>query len=612
MNWTTERESLEVLQNAPSTNSNLKKKLAIINKFRNIPNESFPQILEDIKSENLCKFYTEIINSLLSNGKIHTHEDIHKIIRIIHLYSYDPMFLANITTVIKKRYSDSWANGAIFAEIYYFMNKQVNGALKTILKSGVEGCAQLILYLLCNFENLDVSYIKNKILASVNKDSERNIEILGAIYTRLGIGIQLKAPNNYVEVIKPIEGEFSYYKSDVEDEISLINPKKSIDISSGNLIMQYIHMGSKSMPADIPAHYPKKNRSQQSILGLIKQIPEETENFAFLNLISTNIDGNSDMINKVLKKKKHISAIPAIARIISKLTRGKKEVVSQLLLEDIELISHNDLLLISELYKFNTIKLIELLNLLNRYLNKRLVGKFCILFENAGRYMLINKESNKPARDLIDRLKGLSITGIDKLFVGDCLSKIHQNVQLKIDILDFLHWFFKKENFVLSDFFNTILLSRKFMMLCFLQPEIFESEDMIVRVIKCAEMEETMINIYTDTLHMILKQSKQRAFGIVGVLGHLLYECDMQKQIYILDFVYKMNIPMSMKQRIVIMLLDHVDRSLHGKYTEMILNTPMSYEIRAKFFNFCEKYNYNAEVESNEDSFEAAMKIMGG
>ena len=85
MEWNVERIHLSQTKSLLNRNSQLKKKISLVKKLKNLQNENLQPLLEDLSAENMEQFFSEIIDSILSL-KVTCLEDIKNIIRIISIY----------------------------------------------------------------------------------------------------------------------------------------------------------------------------------------------------------------------------------------------------------------------------------------------------------------------------------------------------------------------------------------------------------------------------------------------------------------------------------------------------------------------------------------------
>ena len=576
MDWARKRCSLTVLQSAPPCNSTLRKKLSIMNKMKNIVTENVDVLISEIKMENLTKFYVEIVNSLLNNTKIQTFEDIHKIVRIIYLYSYDPTFMSQLTLALRKRATDSWITSALFAEVYYMMNKQLNPIIRALVKGCRDGPLLLMQYLLECFEEIDTSYIRKRVM-SLKDETGENVAAFNAVCSLLSMDLRLEPPKTFIEVISAEEGEFAFYSPPVDTKCEAEERAKG-----------------------------EQDRTFKSLLNLIKSFDSNTDNEAYLDALGASLSGQNDLVNRLLKKRKNPALIPAIARVVYGLKKDRREVIAQFT-GDIPT-ETADLLLIGELYKFNCVKTSDIKNILLFFFDRGDIEKFCCLFGSVARFMLTQKESNQTGRLILDRLKNTSFNSIERIMIDDCLATIHRYTQSHMDLRMFLQWFFREPNFSCHGVFSVMARSRRFMVACLLQPELFESEGMAAKVIKQAGMVDTMLDLYLAALPIYAKRSKQQLFKIAGVLSLLVGEVSRARQQEMLDMVSSSKMERGLMCHILLLLARGCKPSLREAQALKMAKWRIAPEARATLFNFCEKYQIDAE--DGLDSFERCMLEM--
>ncbi|KAI5168379.1 hypothetical protein PAEPH01_0076 [Pancytospora epiphaga] len=571
MRWAEERKKLEVLSQLPSANSPFKKKLTIINRMKNITPESFPIIIQEIKSENLQKFSVEIVNSLLSHTKANTQEDVHNIVRILYLYSYDRTFITVFITAARKILPQSWINGALLAEAYFLMNGNLDGVMFELIKASEENAVYVINYIVCNFENIDITIIEKKTRELLENVTERNIEALAGICGVLGWNTHLEVEEDFVDVIKMEKDEFEFYRK---------TPAEAID-----------GVRSESSSCDL------------------RMIENNPQNMAVLGAIAAYVSGNQDLIGRVIKKAKNIALAPAVACIISQLSKGRSTAISQVFTADYDSIAHYELVLIGEMYKFSIIRSSDILNILSFYFKNRNVEKLCILLENVGRYMLVRRETNKSIREFINRLEGYPWREIDRLCVNNCLSRIYKVGSSEIDIMGFFRWAFSKNTFYTSNLFELIKSSKRLLYILFSLPELFGNEAFLIKLIRKVRMTEEMIDFYINSIEPMTRHSRLRGYYMVDTLALLLKEQDVTVQTRVLERTWSFDLSIDVRCSMILSLLDHCNVLLHGKYISILSWSSLSTESRNQLFNFCEKYNYEEfERENCEfDSFEKEM-----
>ncbi|KAI4292818.1 hypothetical protein PAPHI01_2092 [Pancytospora philotis] len=568
MDWPAERRTLEVLRAAPTANSSLRRKLAIINRLKSITADALPAIVSDIKSENLAKFYTEITNSLFANARAQSHEEIHNIVRVIYLYSYDPAFMAALTSGAKKVCAESWVHGALFAEIYFLINGRVDAIVRSLLKLYGESTPHLASYLLSSFEGLDTACIRRRIEELAGAATEKNLDVLNRIVERQGWDVKLRVKDDFVEVVRPVPGEFDFYRRDGEP------------------------------PAGGPAF----------VNGDVKRIEQERANTRFLDHVAAGVSGKPELIAKVLRKGRAAALAPAVARIVSGLTAGRKEVVSRVVAGDPEALHADDLRLVGELYKFGAVRLADLAALFSHYFKTKSVARLCVLTEGTCRMMLQQREANRYARDLLERLRQLGCAEVERIAISDCISSVLSQTAYKADVLGFLQWFFRGAVFSAGALFRRMAESRALMYVLFCRPELFESAAVLARVVRLAGMERELAALYTEMLGEFLAHSRHRGFRVVEALALLVADAPAGRQRMLIEQVWQKRLPLDTRFQIVLALLEHCDAAIHAHYVAFLAAQSVSTDCRHMLFNFCERHHYDVNLEA--DSFEQEMACL--
>lgn len=573
--WIEKRKSLRMLKSHATQSSSLKKKLGIINRLRNIGTEDFEVLLAELSDENMNRFHTEIVNSLLGNTRMNA-EEIHKVVEVVYLYSFDQCFMSYLVASLKKTYTESWAASCIFLEAFYLLKKKDLGtAAKYILKNLKEGRTSYVHYVLTSFE-IDCEIFKEFVAGEISNANEKNIENLRKIAEIMHIDHKISLKSDFIDLVKIADHEFDFYGTAAE-------PCSSSPALCG----------------------------EQFTPSMLKCIERRMSDVQFLDFIGQNIHDKPGLIEKLWKKRKNIRIIPSLARIFSKAMKSNSGMITSLL-SKLEALKPEDLILLSELYKFNIVKAPELFDMLEFYLSRRMIEKLCIVLETAGRFLLASKHTNKQTVDLMERLKGVNCMNVEKIHISNCLSRILSSGKSKLTIIDYLRWFFTSNAPRLLSSTNDPLLARmreskKFMLIVFMQPSLFGSTKLLADMIELVEMAEFMESFYLNAIPKIRNNSL--LFQVVEVLGHLAKGAAEQKKM--LYSIKNMNASDEIRLRSMLMLLDMFDQSLHHDVLGTITVWARSLrnrEVDALLFNFLEKYQY--PIEDSTDSLEREISCM--
>lgn len=580
--WKRKKASLKILKAHSTQSTNLKRKQTIINRLKSLSNENFILLLADLEHENLNKFHTEIVNNLLLNPLIQNPQikifknvflEIRKVVEIIYLFSFDNLFFSYLTTTLKKIYSQNWALSCIFIETFVLNTKikklqtsqSIESVTMTLIKHLKDNTIGLMLYTLESFD-IEHSFYLDPIQNEIKKANLDTIEALKKCTEILGISNDIKLDRQYISVIIPLEGEFDFYEESKVTDKSIL---------------------------------PKFSAS------LLKNIEKKNYDTQMLDYIGQNIFDRPDLISKLLKKKKKLDFIPSLARILSKCYKNKRNFIDSILENNN---TEADLILIAECSKFNIISPDELFNLLYNFLDQNQIDKLCTILYFAGRFILFKKETNLRAIELFEKIKSSSMDETSKIAATHCISVILNPKCSKLDILDFFRWFFNSTNFENSELFHEIIKnSKKFLLILFAQPDIFEDKTKLLKAITKSNMLTTMKNFYLDSIEKLQMQHKAFTLEYIHTLGLMIKKSEDQEKI--LNFILNLSIEESFKYKIAIIIADYFNSDVRLNFLPIFRErTGISREFERLFFNFCEKYHYDIHLE--EDSFERELQGM--
>lgn len=581
--WKTARSSLLVLTSYSSKISNLKKKQSILNRLKCVTSEKFPDFLNELAEENFKKFHTEIVNNILSNQFLlnpscknyeSTFADIHKITKIVYLFSFDQSFITCLSASIKKLNFSSWAVCCFLLEIYLLVSNSrknntvsIESVAKTVLKNLKENRCIFFLYLLEYFE-VDKTMLKDEFEKELKEVNENNLEILKKLSKIMGYNNDVVVKDTYVALIKPIDGEFDFY-----DETKSIENRQ---------------VDTKAFGAFNPS--------------LLKNIEKGEVDLALLDFISQNIYDRPDLVAKLVKKKKQYDFIPYIARVLAKVYKNKKQFVESLLAAtDTE----EDLVLIGECVKFLLVTYDEFFGLVNTLLAKDQIEKVCYLLQSCGRFILIQKESNSRAIALIENIKNSTMSEQNRLVFIHTLSLILNPGSSRLTIVEFFRYLFNTTNYRTSTIFSALKASKKLVLIIAAQPCIFDGGKKIAKFIELLTDKAEVVNFYIRSIPILYPSNKKLAHEYIDVLGHI--GKTQQEQSSILNRIFSLQIDKEWKMNNLITLLDKYGPIKHfDVYMKVKENRNISPEISRRLFNLSERHHLEEEP-SDIDSFDQEM-----
>lgn len=644
-------KNLKILSNYGNISSNLKKKLSLINRLKNINNEAFNALLKEMEQENFMKFQTEIVNNLLSNlisvdtTIYSTISKIHNIVEIVYLYSFDNSFINYLYNELKKTYLQNFAYSSFFLEIFWLVKKpnmyEAVAAIKKIFYALIKNNdkTMFILYLMlsfCCFYPNDEKYSCNKGVINKNNDemdkklrnnfsllnnelltgelhkifsdfikneikevNENDLEIFEQICALLKIDQKIVVKDETIKLIKIEPNEFLFYEN--------IKLEKDFKFYNLNLITDFI----ESFLKNIKKIFEQKENIFENFEKIYKF--EDKTDFeklcTVLDFVGFFIKNNSayfDMFLNKLKDFKKIEHISYLARILSKSQNNK----IRSYLDDPNNLYYNELVLISEMYKFRIIKSDEIFDLLNYYLTNNYFDKLKILFSNLGRFLLANKSTNKLSADFIDKMNNYKCNEFDKLGLKNCLLEVINPQSPKIGILDFFSWYFSNFDKVKKNeisLFEKMKKSKKLCILLFLRPSLFINTHKMVEFIVLFDMVEIMIKFYLNILPLI--ESKTNYYQFLEVLSYLSEKTTNSDKYIDLIIIKIMDLKVSteFKHRSILKVLESVSKKSFKTFCKNQIRTmneiefQSDMEIKSLLFNLYEKNNISIQNNQKKD-----------
>ena len=580
MQWASERMSLESMGVPPRENSPLKKKLSIVKRLKCITAEEFPQLFAEIKTENLKKFYSEIISGLMSPMRAQEYQDIYRIVAVLRFYSGDPSFLSLLTATIKKATPSGWAQCAIYAEVHFLIYNEVESVCTMLISLAGKEVLYFIDYMLESFIDLNCSIFENVVQKETKTLTDKNIGIIQSVCRKLGWSESPELPQNYKEVIKQEKDEFIFYTRAVSGAKTTSGTTRNISRSSNSVQL-----------ADL------------------KKLESKVGDVEFLDALGVGLAEAQGLIPKLLRKRKNRELIPSIARVLLHLKKERVELISRLTKTSPEYLSVPDVLMLCELCKFRFIRPSFLLALADTLLKKHLMESLSAIIEGAGRFLLVQRESNEGMRLLISQLTNAPLTDTETIIINDALSKLHNRSTTRLSLIDFFRWLFINFDPNNSPVFSHVSSSPRLLAILFSQPKLFPSSEFAAELIEKTEMSRKMLAFYMESIEEVLKYSRQTAFLIIDIMAALVLKASNLEQKQIIDTLHAKTIPKEIKHAMIIALLDRCDKSLHEKYVELIRSESPSLKTETLLFNFCFKHGCLPN-EPDVDSFDREIECM--
>lgn len=655
-------KNFKILKEHGVLNGNLKKKLSLVNKLKSIENENMSSLLIELEKENLSKFQSEMINNILLNLSACdiTVEKIHDIFEIIYLFSFDGSFINSVYGELKKIYLQSHAHSSLFIEVFYLLKRpgpvETVAAIKKILQSigPSKEKSKFIYYIICSFcitydskeldSLLDLTnekYTTNDILLNkeiilgdlknlfstyvedgIKEVGDDELVTLQNICNLLKIDKKFEAKNENIVVINPIEDEFKFYQSTVSEQNLqiLVNERSSKELD--NFINSFLK--------NINKHFSEKQNAFKELLELFgnkedllpcKDIHGFKNRFYFLlDFVGIFIKNNSIYFDKFYKKMrdiKNFDQIKYLAKILSKSPEKCKKIFSCCFKNS----NSKELVLVGELYKFKCASSEDVFGLMDLYLNKKHYDKVNILFKNVGRYLLINKATQRQAAEFIDRINSIKCVGLEKNALKECVEEVINPKTPKINTLDFFSWYFSEQINRKDGLFEIIQKSRRLCLLIFSIPRIFINAQHMADIVEEFEMTDFMIEFYSNNLHSF--KCKNDYFQIIEVLTIISSNIIKQKNLLniLSENIMNSNHKQEIKYKSILKILEALGREDFIAFCEAqkdLIDEIKKYsnlEIRTSIFNLYEKNEVILEREGKsnyDDEFDNDVLFMRG
>lgn len=596
MEWNVERIHLSQTKSLLNRNSQLKKKISLVKKLKNLQNESLQPLLEDLSTENMEQFFSEIIDSILSL-KVTCLEDIKNIIRIISIYLKDHKFINMLFTHLNS--TEIYWHKIIFIEIQILTDTKFN--YKLALKSLFNDASNL--YKIFYMEYVLYFFNDEKLIAFINKEktkigqldmnqiddkySERVLNICRVLNIDI---IEQKSDNNFKQVIELKENEFDFYTCKFLGEDNFTIPRQTKDI----------------------VEILKSNKLDIGKIDAISKYLRKTENVKMIPVIYNKLKNN-------------IFCMPVLARIIRNCGILCKKSINKLL-EDVfenKITNRTDLIntifLVSELIKFRYIGFNECFNLLEYFYKQKDIETCCLLMKNVGRFLLVDEQSNNKARNFLDKLiaYGNKCSSIECTHINDMLSVIFSKsvrYESEDNIYNFLSYHFKNGVHKTGSKIDLILKkNKKYFLKILCAPWKFKDVELVCKIASLFCLDLILIDLLPFIIELIGNSYKLKTFSYTKFLSGLLKCKNSKIQETAISSLFNIKIHREMKLRILIVLLSGMSfcvKSRHIQHLKNECSKVNTIEIHNMLFNLCESIGVKYEKPFYEDSFDEEIRLM--
>ncbi|WEL38094.1 putative U2 snRNP component Hsh115 [Encephalitozoon hellem] len=598
MNWQDELKVLGGSGVARKRNSPLKKKLSIIKKLKNISSEDVDAIRNDLALEDMSKFTSEIVSSLLLT-KVQSENDIKNVVRVTSALVACGDFARQLTNELGKAISHGIQDAERYWLAAYFFDLQTLTRETTGKEGWREGlikdlCSKMdvrprVLFLWYMKESYKDDAIQAEITIQANKVEPLAIEDdekLAEMARSLGIEVHGKG-DGFKKMIGVEDEEFHYYTGRTS----------SLECYSGSLdakeIRDYIIIHSG-----------------------------DSEKLDALSRCIKNASNQKEIISAIIQLKLNPNLITPIARILKSMGGIGRKVVSALFKEiyQSKSIGHNDVvsncLLISEMCKFKEASADEMFGLLDYLFKVRNIEAYCACLNGIGRYFLLNESTNHRIREFIERIRNYKTSKTDFIHANNCLSRVFSPSQtmLNADYRGFFRHFFRKEVFSEgSPIWTRLVRSKATLVTIFLHPWAFEDIDFLASLVHRAGVQVQMIEVVLSSIEIMYVHSRHKCIALGRLYSSLMLLERKDKWPRLIDKAFRLEIDTCFKCKIIIILLQKMPIDIQRQYFPIVracVDSEDSLDLRILFSNFCESIGVEPPGVDYEDSFDEELNFI--
>lgn len=597
MEWKEELRALTTREAGRKNNSPLKKKLSIIKRLRNIPCENIEALRTDLASEDMGRFASEIVSSILGS-KVQSNEDVKNVVRITSALATDGDFLRSLVSELWRTMCGGiHSAGEYWLAAYLFdlqtMVQEIRGGVgRTNVVE--ELCSKLgkeprILFLAYLVENHGDERSEVEI--------RRQVEKIGAVETggdsrlapamrRLGMDVGQRKCNGFRRIISTHKDEFQYYTERTTSSESY----------DGELDMKQIR-------------------------GYMIRYSENIEKLDALSKSIRNSNNQKEIVSIMMQLKSNMNYITSIARVLKSAGIISKKMVSLLFKEIYENkhSSRNDViancLLISEMCKFREVPPGDVFVLLDHLFRARNIEAYCTCLSGVGRYFLLDEATGYKTREYIEKIKEYRASDVESTHVASCLTKLFSFVQAApTDFRGFFRYFFRREAFSRSSkLWNSLVRNKATLLFLFLHPWDFEDTEFLVTLIQEAGLGRKTADAIISNIHTVHEHSKHRCTALVKLYAGLADLEDKETQINLTDKIFLLEMDGTSRHRLAIMYLQRMSIDIRRRYVPVVksfVDRSGSVELGILLFNLCEGCGIEVLDSGCDDSFDEELNFM--
>ncbi|ADM11105.1 uncharacterized protein Eint_021080 [Encephalitozoon intestinalis ATCC 50506] len=599
MNWEDELMALGVPYTERKRNSPLRKKLSIIKKLKNINSESVEAIKSDLEKEDMSKFTSEIVTSILLS-KVQSTDDIKSVVRVTSALTSCSDFMRLLMSELGKiinhgiEETEKYWLAAFFFDLQTLSRRTVDkeerreNLIRDLCNKISEKPRILFLgYIMENYKDelsqAEVSNQAKRIDPQTSEDRGGRLDVVAR-----SLGIKVCDEGYDLKKMADVENEeFHYYTGRTA---SLECYDGGLDIKE---IRDYIIMHSG-----------------------------DTEKLDALSKSIKNVNNQKEVVFMLMQLKLNPNFISSIARILKNMGAVARKVVAVLFREIYQAKnpSHNDVisncLLISEMCKFREVSSDEMFGLLDYLFKTKNIEAYCMCLNGIGRYFLLNEATSHRIREFIERIRNYRASKVDFVHVNNCLSRLFSPSQsiLCADYTGFFRYFFRKEAFDGDSLlWSCLIKSKATLMSIFLHPWVFEDIDFLASVVHKAEISMQVMNVIIPSIEIMYGYSKHKSISLARLYSSLMLLENKDTWAYLVDRALQLKVGASFRCKIAMMLLQKMPIDMQRQYFSVLrdcVNKEESLDLKILFTNFCESIGMEAPTMDYDDSFDEELNFV--
>lgn len=598
MDWQDELKILSTSVGGSKKNSSLKKKLSIVKRLRSIGPEEVGPIREDLMSEDMSRFASEMVSSLLLS-RAESGADIKNIVRVTSELMPYKEFVRELMRELRKSIQhgiqgiERYWLAAYFFDMQILLQEAMGGVTR---KEGLVG--ELCGRMADKPRMLFLAYLAG---------SYRDAAVMAEI------GAQAK-------LLGPLSNE--------EDDCRLTSAAHLLGIE---VCGRDVHDGAKGaaeMGSKEFCYYTGRSTSAERYEGSMdtREIREymikhagDTEKLDALSRSIKGVSSQKEVVSVLMQLKLNPNCIAAIARVLKSMGPATRKVIAALFKEIYQAKDpgHSDVvansLLISEMCKFREVTPDEMFGLLDHLFKARCIEACCACLDGMGRYFLLNETTSPRIREFIERIRNYKPSRMEAVHIGNCLARLLSPSPpvLRTDYRGFFRHFFSSEGFDGSTaLWGMLTRNRAAFVSILLHPWDFEDIDFLALLAHKAGVSEQVVEMMVPAIRIMHKYSRHRCIALVKLYSSLvlLEKRDLWDQL--IHRIFGLETDNTFKCKAAMMLLQKMPVDVRRQYLPVLkahVGREASLDLSILFSNFCEGAGMEAPDVAYDDSFDEEL-----